>query len=230
MMKLIDFYKALNVPIIPLNSNISDMLHELNYDISYRNVDDYFIKKFATLSIDETVVDSNMEQIDYEFLANSVLYSNVDSIRRIYEINKAVYNPIENYDRYEELDKVTVENIIGERNTKNINDNLTTTSTNKSVGYNSNELVITDEQITESRGSLNNGKVENTITIEQTTDINVTSGNGENGKISNHIHGNIGVTTATTMLKEHEEFWKNYNIFNYIIKMIFEYICIPIYE
>ena len=229
-MKLIDFYKTLNTPIIPLNSNISDILHDLNYDVSYRNVDDYFIKIFATLSIDETVVDSNIDQVGYEFLANSVLYSNVDSIRRIYEINKAVYNPIENYDRYEEMDKVTVENIIGQRNTTSINDSLTTTSTNKSVGYNSNDLVITDEQKTVNQGTHGNGKIENSVTIGQTTDINVTSGNGENGKISNHIHGNIGVTTSTTMLKEHEEFWKNYNIFNYIIKMIFDYICIPMYE
>lgn len=220
-----------NNSLIPLITELNEIIFNIGYDKNHEYIDNYFLNLYKNLMIDEEMFDISTDIISqYNMLSKQVLYANLEAIKRIYEINKSSYKPTENYDRYEEFDKTTITSNLGARETKSLNDNVKVKTINSTVGYNSKELTTTDEQEIINSGNGANNKIENIIQSNSVTDITSTSGSGENGIINNHIHGNIGVTTTTAMLTEHEKFWKNYNFFNFVYTKIFQYITIPMYE
>lgn len=122
-----------------------------------------------------------------------------ETILRWLQIVESEYDPIENYDRHE-------------------------TYTGSDSGSGSGSSSNTS---TEKKAAFNSSSFEN---YEQSSD----SGDSESSYSNNdshtsHIHGNIGVTTAVAMLKEHASFWTNFNIYTAIAELYITEYCILIY-
>lgn len=113
-----------------------------------------------------------------------------DDVIRLFEGLKSEYNPIENYDRYEES---------GISHTGTIGNSGNSTSTSKTSAYDSSTLV-TDGEIS--------GNTGNTTTFNN--DDTTTS----------HIHGNIGVVDAPSMLTNESRIRFNSFIEHYINKWL----------
>lgn len=200
------------------------------YQDNHAKIDRYFTNKYGDLIINEKIIDPSDNLITQIMLeSESVLYSNIENIKRVWEINLSEYNPVENYDKIETLDKVEVKNEIGERNRTSTDDK--TTQTQYTTGYNEDaSSFFTPESKFETSGQGSNGSVVNKIKDQNTTDTTTTSGTGDGGKIENRVHGNVGVTEATTMLEHHADFWSHYNFFDYIFKLTFDNITIGVYK
>lgn len=169
-------------------------------------------------------------------------------IAAIYE---ASYSPIENYDRFEnntenhtrELSDKTdttsekSENTKVDNTTNNTNSNNTshsgvdsTTSKQDTSAYNEGGYSPEDQQITSiTHGEriTDSGSANTKVNGESNKDTSGTSNTNkdvsesENTTITNHMHGNIGVTTAMAMEKEEYELIGKYNPYNFIAE-IFE--------
>lgn len=113
-----------------------------------------------------------------------------DDVIRLFEGLKSEYNPIENYDRYEDS---------GIKHRGTIGNTGNSTSTSKTSAYDSDTLV-TDGEIS--------GNTGNTTTFNN--DDTTTS----------HIHGNIGVVDAPSMLSNESRIRFNNFIEHYINKWL----------
>lgn len=152
------------------------------------------------------------------------------SINNLWKLESINFSPIENYDRYEnvttvrsgnettELDKVGIEK---ETSTTNgavenaIKNNQTETVKNEPTSYTTN---LIDTSTTEYSGDADTS----TTTYNGLTDVKETeytdrkdttthNYNDITDKHEAHIHGNIGVTTATAMMTEYVDFYSTYN-------------------
>ena len=125
----------------------------------------------------------------------------------------AEYDPIENYNRYEDLK----EEHTGSDTRKG--------STNRS-GNNSSSFQDKDKNTTSASGTSSNsasGNYSDTgANEEQGTDQHLT-------KHTNHIHGNIGVTTSQQMLESEMKLRENYNIYRLISDLFIKEFCIMTY-
>lgn len=109
---------------------------------------------------------------------------NQSNFKRQIQALQSEFNPIENYDRYEEFKKTNSQDYYG----SNTTDSSTNGSSEGKVSaYNENDY--TNSTFGSSKGS-----------ASSTTSYN--SGNKTSESNINHIHGNIGVTTASTMIRE----------------------------
>lgn len=152
------------------------------------------------------------------------------SINNLWKLESVNFSPIENYDRYEdistvrsgnettELDKAGTEK---ETSTTNgavenaVKNNQTETVKNEPTSYTTN---LIDTSTTEYSGNADTS----TTTYNGLTDVKETvytdrkdttthNYNNITDKHEAHIHGNIGVTTATAMMTEYVEFYSTYN-------------------
>lgn len=194
----------------------------------------------------DPTITNDTAQLTSELLFNSNLFvkSCKSSLDRLWKLESVEFSPIENYDRYEdistvrsgnetsELDKAGTEK---ETSTTNgsvenaIKNNQIETVKNEPTSYTTN---LIDASTTEYSGNADT----NTTTYNALTDVKETSYtdrkdttthvyNDITDKHDAHIHGNIGVTTATAMMKEYadfystykfwEEFWKLYGTVNF---------------
>ena len=138
---------------------------------------------------------------------------------KIYTALDAEYNPIHNYDRYEDLDRTYTP---GAGYTTTVKDpgytdtmtepGFTDANTHENPGYNSNSLVTASKD-TNVRTYQTNGSVTHTHTTDGSTKV-TPDGKSDKDIHSNHIYGNIGVTTAAQMISGELEIRKNdtYNI------------------
>lgn len=152
------------------------------------------------------------------------------SINNLWKLESVNFSPIENYDRYEdistvrsgnettELDKAGTEK---ETSTTNgavenaVKNNQTETVKNEPTSYTTN---LIDTSTTEYSGNADTS----TTTYNGLTDVKETAYtdrkdttthnyNNITDKHEAHIHGNIGVTTATAMMTEYVDFYSTYN-------------------
>lgn len=152
------------------------------------------------------------------------------SINNLWKLESVNFSPIENYDRYEnvttvrsgnettELDKAGTEK---ETSTTSgavenaIKNNQTETVKNEPTSYTTN---LIDTSTTEYSGKADTS----TTTYNDLTDVKETeytdrkdttthNYNDITDKHEAHIHGNIGVTTATAMMTEYVDFYSTYN-------------------
>lgn len=152
------------------------------------------------------------------------------SINNLWKLESVNFSPIENYDRYEdistvrsgnettELDKAGTEK---ETSTTNgavenaVKNNQTETVKNEPTSYTTN---LIDTSTTEYSGNADTS----TTTYNGLTDVKETvytdrkdttthNYNNITDKHEAHIHGNIGVTTATAMMSEYVDFYSTYN-------------------
>ena len=121
---------------------------------------------------------------------NNFFARNYDNFKRLYEYTQLKYNPIENYDRYSETsgtDKNTTKRI-----TKNSNIDEIKISAYDSSTYQNNQLENVDV----------NGSDDTTI--------------NNTNNVSEHTHGNIGVTTTVQMLEQDTNYWNKNNMYQTI--------------
>lgn len=152
------------------------------------------------------------------------------SINSLWKLESVNFSPIENYDRYEDISTIrsgnenteftkdgtetetttTTGNVIN-----SLKNNQTETTKNEPTSYTTN---LVDTSTTEYSGDadtnttfyddLQNTK-ENSYTNRKDTTTHTY--NNITDKHEAHIHGNIGVTTATAMMTEYVDFYSTYN-------------------
>ena len=167
----------LNYATLPINANVDDLK--------------YFFKRWigwnAIIVVERNeIIDDTTELKE---LFNEFCHAYNRSFEEQYNALQQEFNPIENYDRYEETE-TTTKDIYGKQKT-------TSDTLNYGSAFNS--------------GSNYGNRGKNTITTDSDafTDTNTsnTDEHIDNGnvKVVSHIHGNIGVTESTTMLKKFKD-------------------------
>ena len=136
------------------------------------------------------------------------LYGN--KYARFLEMIDVDYNPIENYDRYESLLKeysnsgtASEDGTHSDSYTKG--NTGTVTTVDQIEGFNSSSFQDSDKVVrTDALSETNSASGSNGVDREHADE-----GTEEN---TNHIHGNIGVTTAEQMLTGYTDFWSRFNL------------------
>lgn len=144
----------------------------------------------------------------------------------------AEYDPIENYNRYEDLkeEHTGSDTRKGSTNRSGNNssssqgsDSNSSTSTDQVSAFNSTSFQDKDKNTTSGSGTSSNSASgnysDNGSNQEQGTDQHTT-------KHTNHIHGNIGVTTSQQMLESEMKLRENYNIYRLISDLFIKEFCI----
>lgn len=196
--------------------------------------------------ISDPTIANDTAQLTSELLFNSNLFvkSCKSSLDRLWKLESVEFSPIENYDRYEDISTVRSGNETSELDKAGteketsttsgsvenaIKNNQTETVKNEPTSYTTN---LIDTSTTEYSGNADT----NTTTYNALTDTKETAYtdrkdttthvyNDITDKHNAHIHGNIGVTTATAMMTEYvdfystfkfwKEFWKLYGTVNF---------------
>lgn len=195
-----------------INSEFGDLL--LSDRILYNN------------EIDTSVVDT---------LIASLFYLNAENYSRQYQIVKSVYNPVDNYAKNsiittEHTGKETDTNTkSGSEKSEYINGTITNTTGAIEHTTTVKETVV-DKSLVDKGKSIDNTGAQ-TNTTERGNDTRTTSYNNltnSNEKsftdrkdiVTEKTTGNVGVTTSTAMLTEHNVFWNNFNFWLLIINDI----------
>lgn len=152
---------------------------------------------------------------------------NIEHLMRLAAQN---YNPLENYDRWEHL-KGT--NTLGGSDTEvHSGSDITTTSNNETETHSGTDT--TEDTTSAMNSSTYQPADKSTLThgevIQTNSSGNVNQSHGENintnyGKTdtnvdNNHIHGNIGVTTAQDMARQEISLVATFNIYQNIVSLI----------
>lgn len=212
-------------------------------------IDNICYRLYAQNVLEDTAdptITNDATTLTSELLFNSNLFirSCKFSLDRLWELESVNFSPIENYDRYEDITTIrsgnentefaksgtetetttTTGNVIN-----SLKNNQTETTKNEPTSYTTN---LIDTSTTEYSGEadtnttfydeLKNAK-ENTYANRKDTTTHTYNDIKDTHEA--HIHGNIGVTTATAMMTEYvdfystykfwEEFWKMYGIVNF---------------
>ena len=114
------------------------------------------------------------------------------------------YNPIENYDRYESLLKEYSNSGTSSEDASRGNTG-TVTTVDQIEGFNSASFQDSD-------------KVTRTDNLSESNDIDREHADEGTEENTNHIHGNIGVTTAEQMLTGYTDFWSRFNLLEYMCR------------
>lgn len=175
---------------------------------------------------------SNASLLVEELTVNTDIFvqTAVTSINNLWKLESVNFSPIENYDRYEDITTIRS----GNENTEftktgtetettmttgnvvsSLKNNQTETTKNEPTSYTTN---LVDTSTTEYSGdadtnttsydNLQNSKENNYTNRKDTTTHTY---NDIQDKHEAHIHGNIGVTTATAMMTEYIDFYSTYN-------------------
>lgn len=130
------------------------------------------------------------------------LYGN--KYARILEMIDVDYNPIENYDRYESLLKEYSNSGTSSEDASRGNTG-TVTTVDQIEGFNSASFQDSD-------------KVTRTDDLSESNDIDREHADEGTEENTNHIHGNIGITTAEQMLTGYTDFWSRFNLLEYMCR------------
>ena len=120
------------------------------------------------------------------------------------------YNPIHNYNRFEEWED---NEDLDRTQTSEASGTINNTSTSKTAGFNSTQLV-------ENGGGTDSG------TSTQNNESSLED--KKKGTHSGHMYGNIGVTTSDRLLREYRENAKT-NLYDHITRQFKEEFCLMIY-
>ena len=155
------------------------------------------------------------------------------------EALSAQYDPIENYNRYEDLKEEhegsdsRTGSTQGSTNASGSNSNNTSGSTSSSSedkvsAFNSTEYQNKDKNTSSGSGSSNASGTysDNGSSSSSSSDAGT---NQHLTKHTNHIHGNIGVTTSQQMLESEMKLRENYNIYRLITDLFIREFCIMVY-
>ena len=126
---------------------------------------------------------------------------------------------------------------VGDTTQSGSDSNTTSGSTDSTTTGGSTNDVTTTDRGTESGTVTDSGSEGGTITDSGTEGGSITDSGTEDGTITDngtHVsehrkHGNIGVTTNVTMLREHVDFWWKWSFVDYICQDICDIIALSIY-
>lgn len=136
----------------------------------------------------------------------------------LYKSETLEYNPIENYDRHESLTRAVNSNSKGKSN--GLSTNTATDSGQNTAGqtaYDSDTFKDTSRAVANSHSEGQNVSAESAE--------NTSAGNEV---VSNHIHGNIGVTTAQQMIEGFRKV-SEFCTYDYIVQSFKDRFCIQVY-
>lgn len=154
-----------------------------------------------------------------------------DGVKRMIDALEAEYNPIENTDRYDEWTETTdteQSHNVSRETSNNRNEDYTengdSTSETSVSAYDSSTYTPRDKVVSQN-GKTNTGSVNDNG--NESEDM---SGNGKETKTySQHMHGNIGVTSNQQMITQELDL-RRFNIYTYIAEDFFENLMIGVIE
>lgn len=236
MTKIKDYITKNNLSISLINkATLGDIGWEQMYKDNATIIDNICYRLYGQNVLEDTAdptITNDTATLTSELLFNSNLFINSckSSINRLWELESVNFSPIENYDRYEdistvrsgnettELDKAGTEKETSTTNgavENTVKNNQTEIVKNEPTSYTTN---LIDTSTTEYSGNADTS----TTTYNGLTDVKETAYtdrkdttthnyNNITDKHEAHIHGNIGVTTATAMMSEFVSFYSTYN-------------------
>ena len=147
----------------------------------------------------------------FNLILRSWSKSRVEDWKRVENALNAEYSPIENYDRTETHSDVYTRNLAEKGNSVSTE---THAENGKKAAFNSDTLVDTDSSSGNSNSNDNNSS-------EYT--------GGDNREINIRAHGNIGVTTNQTMIKQEIDMRHKHNLYNIILDDFINKFCLGVY-
>ena len=220
----------INTEYIPDSDFKSDLLLVNNHLTNFIN------SEFGDLLLSDRILYNN--EIDtsvVDTLITSLFYLNAENYSRQYQIVKSVYVPTDNFAKNS---TITTEHTGTETDT-NIKSgseqseyiNGTITNTNGAVEHTTTvKETVVDKSLVDKGKSIDNtgqqintterGNDTRTTTYNNLTDSNEKSFTDRKDIVTEQTTGNVGVTTATAMLTEHNVFWNNFNFWLLIINDI----------
>ena len=220
----------INTEYIPDSDFKSDLLLVNNHLSNFMN------SEFGDLLLSDRILYNN--EIDtsvVDTLITSLFYLNAENYSRQYQIVKSVYNPVDNYAKNsiittEHTGTETDTNIkSGSEKSEYINGTIT--NTNGAVEHTTTvKETVVDKSLVDKGKSIDNtgaqintterGNDTRTTTYNNLTDSNEKSFTDRKDIVTEKTTGNVGVTTSTAMLTEHNVFWNNFNFWLLIINDI----------
>lgn len=205
---------TINVSILGLYNFSEDIFSELL-------LPDGVDKDVLVPSILAECSDFNLLYPDYDFMRFMIgvwSKNEQDIWAAMQESTQLEYNPIENYDRYESITREVESTGTTEETASNENENSgTSESVESRTAFNSNNFQGANKVESESSGS---GSSE--------TNSSATTTNSGTETVTNHMHGNIGVTTAQQMITGFREV-SNFSVYDFIVNSFKNRFCIQIY-
>ena len=236
MKKIKDYITKNNLSISLINKSI---LGATGWEQMYKDnatiIDNICYRLYGQNVLEDTVdptITNDTVTLASELLFNSNLFINSckSSLNRLWELESVNFSPIENYDRYEDITTTRSgnENIeIAKAGTESetttttgnvinsLKNNQTETTKNEPTSYTTN---LVDTSTTEYSGDADTNTTfyDDLKNIKENTyanrkDTTTHTYNDIKDKHEAHIHGNIGVTTATAMMTEYVDFYSTYN-------------------
>lgn len=236
MTKIKDYITKNNLSISLINkATLGDSGWEQMYKDNATIIDNICYRLYGQNVLEDTAdptITNDTATLTSELLFNSNLFINSckSSINRLWELESVNFSPIENYDRYEDISTVRSGNETTELDKAGTEKETSTTNgaVENAVKNNQAEIVkneptsyttnLIDTSTTEYSGNADTS----TTTYNGLTDVKETAYtdrkdttthnyNNITDKHEAHIHGNIGVTTATAMMSEFVSFYSTYN-------------------
>lgn len=235
---------------------ISPLSGKWAHNVDTPTCDLTLLDNYIKMQIGRSKIHPFVDNEDFYNTLRTVLESNNYRLEKNWESVLAEFNPIENYDRYEDStindtinigqktatvsagEHKTVTNI-GEREQTNTNgeQDTTTTSESKTTPFDSGDYSkATDKNTTTSNSESYTDTIHTDGATDTTTQNAYTDTSTENAHTdteihttTSHIHGNIGVVDAPTMLEKFRTI-SNYNFFDVVVNIIEEYITVMNYE
>lgn len=151
---------------------------------------------------------------------------------------EATWNPIENYDRYEDFTDTgssskTTKGSHGETSSETVSSSNTLTGSNGGTvqndvsAYDASTFQPSSKETTSNTSSSGSTGSSTTSGTNGLT-INDTETGSDSNVHSGHIHGNIGVTQSSEMLKNWYDI-SSWNLYEHIADVFVAEVCIPIY-
>lgn len=205
---------TINVSILGLYNFSEDIFSELTLP---EGVD----KDVLVSSILAECSDFNLLYPDYDFMRFMIgvwSKNEQDIWIAMQESTQLEYNPIENYDRYESITREVESTGTTEENATNENENSgNSESVESRTAFNSNTFQGAGKVESESSGN-----------SSSETNSSATTTNSGTETVTNHMHGNIGVTTAQQMISGFREV-SNFSVYDFIVNSFKNRFCIQIY-
>ena len=220
----------INPDYIPDSDFKADLLLVNNYLSNFMN------SEFGDLLLSDRILYNNeIDTVVVDTLITSLFYLNAENYSRQYEIVKSVYVPTDNYAKNsiittEHTGTETDTNIkSGSEKSEYINGTIT--NTNGAVEHTTTvKETVVDKSLVDKGKSIDNtgeqintterGNDTRTTTYNNLTNSNEKSFTNRKDIVTEQTTGNVGVTTATAMLTEHNAFWNNFNFWLVIINDI----------
>lgn len=236
MKKIKEYISKNNLSITLIDkSNLGDTGWEQMYKDNATIIDNICYRMYALNVLEDTydpTISNDTATLTSELIFNSNLFvkSCKTYIDRMWELESVNFSPIENYDRYEDVKDVKsgdeVSTLVKTGNaieTNTTNGNVYNSAKNNQKEINKSEPTSYNTNLIDTTTTEYTGEADtSTITYNGlTNDKNTTYNNvkDDNTHVYNdvtdthnaHIHGNIGVTTATAMMTEYVDFYSTYN-------------------